>query len=48
MDGAQLAELMFDYGVGVSTANSYVVKRIDSDVFEDETVGEMATQATAK
>jgi restriction system protein len=36
IDGAQLAELMFDYGIGVSTANSYVVKRIDSDFFEDE------------
>jgi restriction system protein len=33
IDGAQLAELMFDYSVGVSTANSYVVKRIDSDFF---------------
>ena len=36
IDGAQLAEFMFDYGIGVSTANSYVVKRIDSDFFEDE------------
>jgi restriction system protein len=36
IDGAQLAELMFDYGIGVSTANNYVVKRIDSDFFEDE------------
>jgi hypothetical protein len=27
---------MFDYGVGVSTANSYVVKRIDSDFFSEE------------
>jgi restriction system protein len=36
IDGAQLAELMFDYGVGVSTESNYVVKRIDSDFFEDE------------
>jgi restriction system protein len=36
MDGAQLAELMFDYGVGVSTVNSYAVKRIDSDFFSEE------------
>jgi hypothetical protein len=36
IDGPELAELMFDYGVGVSTLNSYVVKRIDSDFFEDE------------
>jgi restriction system protein len=41
IDGAQLAELMFDYGVGVSTVNSYEVKRIDSDFFseEDELLG---------
>lgn len=36
IDGKQLAELMFDYGIGVSTANSYVVKKVDSDFFEDE------------
>jgi restriction system protein len=36
IDGAQLAELMFDYGVGVSTVNSYAVKRIDSDFFSGE------------
>jgi restriction system protein len=41
IDGAQLAELMFDYGVGVSTVNSYAIKRIDSDFFseEDEPLG---------
>jgi restriction system protein len=41
IDGAQLAEFMFDYGVGVSTVNSYAVKRIDSDFFsgEDELLG---------
>jgi|SRR5579871_314224 len=44
IDGAQLAELMFDYGVGVSTANSYVVKRIDSDFFEDEPTSEIVTE----
>jgi restriction endonuclease Mrr len=32
---------MFDYGVGVSTANSYIVKRIDSDFFEDDSANEM-------
>ena len=36
IDGPQLAELMFDYGVGVSTVNSYEVKRIDSDFFNEE------------
>ena len=45
IDGAQLAELMFDYGVAVSTANSYVVKRIDSDFFEDETAVEIITES---
>jgi len=32
---------MFDYGVGVSTVNSYAIKRIDSDFFseEDEPLG---------
>lgn len=36
IDGRQLAELMFDHGIGVSTSNSYLVKRLDSDFFEDE------------
>jgi restriction system protein len=48
IDGAQLAELMFDYGVGVSTESTYVVKRIDSDFFEDEEGPETATEAAAK
>lgn len=41
IDGAHLAELMFDSGVGVTTVNSYAVKRIDSDFFseEDEPLG---------
>jgi restriction system protein len=38
IDGVQLSELMFEYGVGVATINSYVVKRIDSDFFEDEVI----------
>jgi restriction system protein len=42
IDGAQLAELMFDYGVGVSTESTYVVKRIDSDFFEDDGGAELA------
>ena len=36
IDGSQLAELMFDYGVGVSTESTYLVKRIDNDFFDDE------------
>lgn len=38
IDGQQLAELMFEYGVGVSTVNSYAVKKIDSDFFEEDEV----------
>jgi restriction system protein len=36
IDGLQLAKFMFDYGVGVSTESTYVVKRLDNDFFEDE------------
>ena len=48
IDGARLTELMFDYGVRVSTVNSYVVKRIDSDFFEDEIVPEAASETETK
>ena len=34
--GAQLAELMIDYGVGVTTEATYELKRIDADYFADE------------
>lgn len=33
IDGKQLAQLMIDYDIGVSTAHSYEIKRIDSDYF---------------
>ena len=36
IDGKRLAELMIDLEVGVSTAETYHVKRIDSDFFEEE------------
>jgi restriction system protein len=36
IDGPQLAELMFDHDVGISTESTYVVKRIDNDFFEDD------------
>jgi restriction system protein len=36
IDGYQLSELMIDYGLGVSEAASYSVKRIDSDFFTEE------------
>ena len=35
IDGKQLSALMIDFDVGVSAAASYVVKRIDSDYFEE-------------
>jgi restriction system protein len=35
IDGKQLARLMIDFDVGVSVSASYVVKRIDSDYFEE-------------
>jgi len=33
--GKELAELMIDFNVGVSPATTYVVKRVDSDYFEE-------------
>jgi len=36
IDGARLSELMFEYGIGVATVNTYEIKRIDSDFFEEE------------
>jgi restriction system protein len=33
IDGEQLAQLMIDYGIGVSTINTYEVKRRDGDYF---------------
>ncbi len=35
IDGEQLAELMIDYGIGVATAATYEVKRVDSDYFPE-------------
>lgn len=35
VDGKQLAEYMIDFGLGVSLARTYEVKRIDSDYFEE-------------
>lgn len=34
VDGDELAELMIDYNVGVSVAETYVVKKVDTDFFE--------------
>jgi len=46
MGGEQLAELMFDYGIGVATVNSYVVKRIDAEFFEDDILTSTSAQTT--
>lgn len=36
IDGPRLAELMIEYGVGVETASTYVVKKVDLDYFIDD------------
>lgn len=36
IDGRRLAGLMIDFSVGVSLAQTYEIKRIDSDYFEEE------------
>lgn len=36
IDGTELARLMIDYDIGVSTSQTYRIKRIDTDYFEDE------------
>src|SRR5436309_11707425 len=36
IDGEQLSEMMMDHDVGVTTEDSYVVKKIDSDYFSEE------------
>lgn len=35
VDGEKLAALMFEHGVGVTTVETYALKRIDSDFFDD-------------
>jgi restriction system protein len=35
IDGAQLADYMIEFGIGVTTTARYEVKRIDSDFFEE-------------
>jgi restriction system protein len=36
IDGEKLTELMFEYGLGVTTVNTYDVKRIDNDFFDED------------
>ena len=35
IDGNQLAQLMIDHNVGVSTTKTYEIKRVDSDYFAE-------------
>lgn len=35
IDGSQLANLMIEFDLGVSVSSSYIVKKIDSDYFEE-------------
>lgn len=35
IDGKQLAELMIDYKVGVSSVATYELKKIDTDYFNE-------------
>lgn len=36
VDGAKLAKLMIEYNVGVAAQNTYVIKRMDSDFFDED------------
>lgn len=36
IDGATLSDLMIDYNIGVSVAETYLVKRVDLDFFNEE------------
>jgi restriction system protein len=36
IDGDRLTDLMFEYGLGVSTLNTYSVKRVDNDFFDED------------
>lgn len=36
IDGAMLADLMIDYNIGVSTRETYEIKRVDSDYFAED------------
>ena len=36
IDGIRLADLMIDHGIGVETAHTYVIKKLDLDYFVDD------------
>ncbi|WP_296650452.1 restriction endonuclease [Paraburkholderia sp.] len=38
VDGALLVKLLVDHGVGVSTASTYEIKKIDTDYFEGDSI----------
>jgi len=38
VDGDDLADLMIEYNLGLSTTHAYEIKKIDSDFFEDGTI----------
>jgi len=40
IDGAQLTDLMIDYGVGVSTRTVYEIKSLDTDYFGESSIEE--------
>jgi restriction system protein len=49
VDGADLAELMIDHGVGVSRARRYDLQRLDEDYFADEDgIANPATESQEK
>lgn len=37
IDGEELAQLMIDFGIGAADEASYMVKRVDTDYFDEET-----------
>ena len=36
IDGERLAKLMIEYNLGVTTVQTYEVKRVDSDFFNED------------
>ncbi|RKU11916.1 hypothetical protein C6501_11925 [Candidatus Poribacteria bacterium] len=36
INGTQLAKLMIEHNIGVSTTKTYEIKRVDSDYFTEE------------
>jgi restriction system protein len=35
IDGRKLAELMIDFGIGVTTLTTYYMRRVESDYFDE-------------